>query len=230
MQTEFQIISGTTTRKLSVDISTLVVAGWAGRDREAIEHHIEELAAIGVPRPSNVPLYYRIANNQLTQSDTVQMVGPDSSGEIETFVFSADGELYVSIASDHTDRKLESHSVALSKQLCAKPAGRSAWLYADVEGHWDELMIRAWIEENGERVLYQEGPLSTLRTPRDLINGYLAGSAHSRLPDGTGMTCGTVGAIGGIRPSTVFEMELHDPRRNLSLTHLYTVEVLPEVA
>ncbi|MDW5444399.1 DUF2848 domain-containing protein [Polaromonas sp. SM01] len=230
MQTEFHIISGTTTRNLTVDISTLVVAGWAGRDREAIEHHIEELAAIGVPRPSNVPLYYRIASNQLTQADTVQVVGPDSSGEIETFVFSADGELYVSIASDHTDRKLESHSVALSKQVCAKPAGRSAWLYADVEAHWDELLIRAWIEENGDRVLYQEGPLSTLRTPRDLINGYLAGSAHSRLPDGTGMTCGTVGAIGGIRPSTVFEMELHDPKRNLSLTHRYTVEVLPEVA
>ncbi|MCM2342298.1 DUF2848 domain-containing protein [Rhodoferax sp.] len=230
MQSEFQIISDTTTRNLSVDISTLVVAGWAGRDRKAIEHHIEELAAIGVPRPSSVPLYYRIASNQLTQAETVQVVGPDSSGEIETFVFSADGELYVSIASDHTDRKLESHSVALSKQVCAKPAGRSAWLYADVEAHWDELLIRAWIEENGERVLYQDGPLSTLRTPRDLINGYLDGSAHSRLPDGTGMTCGTVGAIGGIRPSTVFEMELHDPKRNRSLTHRYTVEVLPEVA
>lgn len=230
MQTEFQIISGTTTSHLSIDISTLVVAGWAGRDREAIEHHIEELAAIGVPRPSNVPLYYRIASNQLTQDEFVQVVGPDSSGEIEIFVFSADGELYVSIASDHTDRKLESHSVALSKQVCVKPAGRSAWLYADVEDHWDELLIRAWIEENGKRVLYQEGPLSTLRTPRDLIQGYLAGSGHSRLPDGTGMTCGTVGAIGGIRASTVFEMELHDPKRNLSLTHRYTVEVLPEVA
>lgn len=230
MQTEFQIFSGATTRSLSVDISTLVVAGWAGRDRAAIEHHIEELAAIGVPRPTAVPLYYRIAHNQLTQADSVQVVGAESSGEIETFVFAAGGELYVSIASDHTDRKLESHSVALSKQVCAKPAGRSAWLYSDVEAHWDELMIRAWIEENGERVLYQEGPLSTLRTPRDLINGYLAGSGQSQLPDGTGMTCGTVAAIGGIRPSTVFEMELFDPQRNLSLKHRYTVEVLPEVA
>jgi hypothetical protein len=230
MQTEFQIISGITTHNLTVDMSTLVVAGWAGRDRVAIEHHIEELAAIGVPRPSNVPLYYRIASNQLTQAAAVQVVGPDSSGEIETFVFSADGDLYVSIASDHTDRKLESHSVALSKQVCAKPVGRSAWLYADVEAHWDELLVRSWIEENGERVLYQEGPLSSLRTPRDLIEGYLVGSGHSRLPDGTGMTCGTVGAIGGIRPSTVFEMELHDPKRQLSLRHRYAVEVLPEVA
>lgn len=230
MQTEFLIEGAEAPYPLSIVIDQLIVAGWAGRDRAAIEHHIEELAAIGVPRPSSVPLYYRIASNQLTQADTVQVVGPDSSGEVETFVFAADGELYVSIASDHTDRRLESHSVALSKQVCAKPAGRSAWRYADVEGHWDTLVVRSWIEEGGERCLYQEGPLSTLRTPRDLIAGYLAGTSQTTLPDGTGMTCGTVGAIGGIRPSQVFEMELYDPRRRLSLRHRYHVQVLPEVA
>jgi hypothetical protein len=31
---------------------TLIVAGWAGRDHAAIEHHIEELAALGISRPS----------------------------------------------------------------------------------------------------------------------------------------------------------------------------------
>ena len=92
----------------------------------AIEHHIEELAAIGVPRPTSVPLYYRIADNQLTQAETVQAVGGDSSGEVETFVFAVDGEMYVSIASDHTDRKLETYSVALSKQVCVKPVARAA--------------------------------------------------------------------------------------------------------
>jgi hypothetical protein len=44
------------------------------------------------------------------------------------------------------------------------------------------------------------------------------------------MTCGTVGAIGGIRPSAVFEMELYDPRLQRSLRHRYTVDVLPEIA
>lgn len=37
--------------RVAVQIDTLIVAGWAGRDAHAIEHHIEELAAIGVPRP-----------------------------------------------------------------------------------------------------------------------------------------------------------------------------------
>lgn len=38
---------------------TLIVAGWTGRDEKALHHHIEELAAIGVPRPSSVPVFYR---------------------------------------------------------------------------------------------------------------------------------------------------------------------------
>ncbi|NKE65527.1 DUF2848 domain-containing protein [Ramlibacter sp. RBP-2] len=227
MKLAFTVEAAGRTSQLQVDIDTFVIAGWAGRDRAAIDHHIEELAAIGVPRPSAVPLYYRVAENQLTQSPRIQAVGPHSSGEVETFVFTAGGELYVSLTSDHTDRKLESHSVALSKQLCAKPVGTTAWRFADVAGHWDELVIRSRIVEDGQQVVYQEGALSALRLPVELINGYTNGRP---LPERCAMSCGTVGAIGGIRPSTSFEMELFDPRSGRSLRHAYTVDVLPEVA
>ena len=136
--------------------------------------------------------------------------------------------MHVSIASDHTDRKLETHSVALSKQICIKPVARTAWRYADVAAHWDELVIRAYVEENGQRVVYQDGPLATLRTPLDLIAGYNGGEA--RLPPGAGMTCGTVAVQGGIRPAQTFEMELFDPRLGRTLCHRYDIDVLPEVA
>lgn len=228
MKIAFQVQADGATRTVEAEIRNLVVAGWAGRDRAAIEHHIEELAELGVPRPSSVPLYYRIAENQLSQAAHVQVVGPDSSGEAETFVFSAGGELYVSLASDHTDRKLEAHSVALSKQVCVKPVASDAWRHADVAEYWDELVLRSYIAENGAEVLYQEGTLASLRTPQDLIAGYMQGQAS--LPEGTGMTCGTVAAIGGIRASTTFIMELHDPRRQRTLRHRYDVEVLPEIA
>lgn len=228
MKLSFQLDADSTSQILTTDVHTFIVAGWAGRDRAAIEHHIEELALIGVPRPSAVPLYYRVADNQLSQAPRIQAVGPDSSGEVETLVFSVNGELHVSLTSDHTDRKLESHSVALSKQLCAKPVGTSAWRFADVAAHWDELVIRSYIQEDGRDVLYQEGALSALRTPMDLIAGYLGGPGA--LPEGVAMSCGTVGAIGGIRPSTSFTMELFDPRSGRSLKHRYDIEVLPEVA
>ena len=228
MQLSFEVETGAGSQVLDVAFSALVVAGWAGRDQHAIEHHIEELFAIGVPRPSSVPLYYRVAENQLTQASQIQVVGDQSSGEVETFVFQANGELYVSLASDHTDRKLETHSVALSKQVCAKPVAARAWLFSDVAEYWDDLVIRSFIQENGERVLYQEGTLASLRSPLDLIAGF--GGGATVLPEGTGMICGTVGAIGGIRPASAFAMELFDPRRNRTLKHSYEIEVLPEIA
>ena len=36
-------------------ISHLIVAGWTGRDRAKVQHHIEELALLGVPAPSTTP-------------------------------------------------------------------------------------------------------------------------------------------------------------------------------
>ncbi len=224
----FQLQTRDGQRRLDADLDQFVIAGWAGRDAAAIEHHIEELAAIGVPRPSAVPLYYRVAAQQLTQSELVQVVGPHSSGEVEAFVFAWGGELYVSVASDHTDRKLETVSVALSKQVCVKPVARKAWLFRDVAGHWDELQVRAGIVENGAEVSYQEGTLASLRSASDLIAGYTGGAAT--LPDGTGMSCGTVAVIGAIRPAPVFSMSLHDPRSSRSIEHRYRLDLLPEVA
>ncbi|MDR3220498.1 MAG: DUF2848 domain-containing protein [Candidatus Accumulibacter sp.] len=227
MKLTFRIDPSQEPKYLSVDIDTFVVAGWAGRDIAAIEHHIEELAALGVPRPSAVPLYYRVAENQLTQAARVQVVGPDSSGEAEVFLFTAEGETYVSLSSDHTDRKQETQSVALSKQLCAKPVAMSAWPYADVAEYWDELVIRSFIEENGREVLYQEGPLALLRPPLELLERYLDGEA---MRPGVAMSCGTVAAIGGIRPSPSFAMELYDPRRDRLLRHHYAIDFLPEIS
>jgi len=213
---------------LAIDLATLVVAGWAGRDRAAIEHHIEELEAIGVPRPSTVPLFYRVSETLVTQDADVQMLGPDSSGEVEAFVFNAGGQMYVSIASDHTDRKAETVGVALSKQLCAKPVARKAWKLAEVLPHWDQLIIRSTIEENGKSVVYQEGALASLRRPEDLMAGFTGGAGT--LPERAGMLCGTVGAIGGIRPAEVFTMELIDPVLQRRISHTYRVVQLPVVA
>jgi Protein of unknown function (DUF2848) len=224
----FTLHSQHSTESIAYECSDLVIAGWAGRDIAAVEHHIKELEAIGVPRPSSVPLFYRVGAGLATQDSNVQMLGADSSGEIEPVIFTYRNELWLTIGSDHTDRKVEAYSVAVSKQMCAKPIARAAWRFADVVGHWDQLMIRSHIEEHGKRVLYQEGPLAAMRTPADLIARYVNGAAL--LPLGTVMTCGTVGAIGGVRPSTAFAMELNDPVLGRSLTHEYRTHVLPVVS
>ena len=224
---EFNRIADDRSDRIGVEINSLIIAGWAGRDAAAIEHHIEELAAIGVPRPSTTPLYYRVAAQTLSQSNELVVLGPDSSGEVEPVVVALADGLWIGIGYDHTDRKAEASGIALSKQLCGKPVGTQLWSYADVEGHWDQLILRSWAIIDGERVLYQESPVSTLRTPRDLIRKY---TGTDTLPAGTLMFCGTPGAIGGIRPATRFEMELRDPVLNRSLTHSYDIPVLPVVS
>jgi len=228
MDLSFELTVGEETKVLSVGVDELVVAGWAGRDAKIVEHHVAELAAIGVPRPSAVPLFYRVGENTLTQRERVQVVGSASSGEVECFIFADRRDLFVSVASDHTDRELEAYGVAQSKQVCPKPVARAAWRYSDVAAHWDDLVMRAWIEEDGERRLYQEGTLAGLLSIADLIEGYTG--TKGLLPNGTGMTCGTVGVLGGIRPTPHFEMELFDPHLNRRIGHRYMIDVLPIVA
>lgn len=228
MALTFNLPSGSIPQYFEIEVDCLVIAGWTGRDVHAIEHHIGELEAIGVPRPSAVPLFYRVGSNQLSQADAVQVVGDNTSGEAEPFIFFHDGEYFVSLASDHTDRTLETHSIALSKQVCPKPVAKSAWRVSELVDHWDQLVLRSWIEEGGESLLYQEGPLITLRGPADLLARY--GARHPAPSEGFAMTCGTLGAIGGIRPSPRFRMELFDPLLSRSITHAYRCVVLPVIA
>lgn len=223
----FERISQAGRDRIAVEIDTLIIAGWAGRDAAAIEHHIEELAALGIPRPSTTPVYYRVAAATLTQAECFVVLGPDSSGEVEPVVVSLADGLWVGIGSDHTDRKAEAVGIALSKQLCGKPVGRQLWRYEEVEGHWDRLVLRSFATIGGERVLYQESAVSSLRTPRDLIRKH---TGAETLPPGTAMYCGTPGAIGGIRPGTRFEMELEDPVLGRTLRHAYDIEALPVVS
>jgi hypothetical protein len=213
--------------KVAVDIKDLVIAGWTGRDVAALNNHIEELKAIGVQPPSRVPIYYRAAAQMLTQADSIQVLGDDSSGEVEPVLIGAADRLWVTVGADHTDRKVESYGIAISKQMCAKPVGRTAWRFEEVEPHWDKLVLRSFIREDGKRVLYQEGPLAKIRDPRELIFGW---QDNKRLPMGTVMFCGTMPAIGAIRSSPRFEMELDDPVLGRKISHAYYVQALPVIS
>src|SRR5437764_10904744 len=103
------------TDQVSMTPEALVVAGWTGRDEAAMRHHIEELAAIGVPRPSSVPVFYRVAAANLTQADGIEVLGPDTSGEAEPVLVGLPDGLWLTLGSDHPDRKAETLGIAVSK-------------------------------------------------------------------------------------------------------------------
>lgn len=217
---------------ISFEARTLVMAGWTGRDEAAVRHHILELEALGVQPPSKTPLFYRVDPALLAGPvDEIQVIGEESSGEAEAVILAMSDGLWVGLGSDHTDRAFEAQSVQLSKQLCRKPMAETLWRYDEVVGHWDELILRTHIVEGGQRVLYQEGTLAALRHPEELMIAYRGEEEQpddATLPTGTALFCGTMPAIGGIRPAARFEMELEDPVQGRKMSGVYETRTLPE--
>src|SRR3981189_1664173 len=117
----FTVDAQDTTTPLTLPIDQAVIAGWTGRDPVARDKHIAELEAIGIARPATTPLYYRGAARRLTTEDSIEVSGGDSSGEVEFVLIGWQGRIFVGAGSDHTDRKVETYSVTVSKQMCDKP-------------------------------------------------------------------------------------------------------------
>jgi len=209
---------------LTVPIDQAVIAGWTGRDPVARDKHIAELEAIGIARPASTPIYYRVSARRLTTTDVIEVCGGDSSGEVEFVLIGWQGRTFVGLGSDHTDRKVETYSVTVSKQMCDKVMAPVLWELEDVIGHWDRLILRSHAVISGQRVLYQEGTLDAMLPVEELIQ---RGFGGNKFPDGCAMFGGTFAAKGGIRPASRFEYELQDPVRKRSITHAYDVIELP---
>ena len=207
-----------------VEIEQVVIAGWTGRDAVALQAHIDELAEMGIPGPKEVPMFYRTSAAHVTTANAIQVIGPDSSGEVETFILKTGGDLWLGVGSEHTDRKAETAGITLAKQLCEKPLANQLWPLEEVADHLDQLILRAWIQEDGKRVLYQEGTLAEMRTCQELMDLYSEGAG---LDDNTLMFGGTLAAIGVVRPSSRFEFELEDPVLGRRIQHGYDIEELP---
>ena len=200
----------------------LIVAGWTGRDRAAVDHHIAELAELGIAPPSAVPLFYRCSTGLLTQGD-IEVLGPDTSGEVEPLLIRQGGGWWLGLASDQTDRRLEAVSVAASKQVCPKPVAPHLWRLEALDPSLDRLELRCHARIGGQWTLYQEGTLGRIRPLADLAAG-------AGMQDGDVMLCGTLPAIGGVRPASAYRMALHDPALDRTLTLDYAVTCLPVIA
>ncbi len=205
-------------------IGQAVIAGWTGRDPVARDHHIAELEALGIPRPASTPIFYRVSASRLTQAPRIACSGEESSGEVEFVLLRAGGRTWVGVGSDHTDRKVETYNITVSKQMCDKPVAAELWPYDEVAAHWDRMMLRSYATIGGERVLYQEGALTGMLPPDELI---AKGFGEGGLPEGTALFGGTFAAKGGIRPATRFDFEIEDPVLGRTIRAGYAVETLP---
>src|SRR5207302_755199 len=179
--------------------------------REVLRRGVLHRAQPRLPRDAvgRVPRHRRRPDGELRRSGVARQ-------KESRMTYSSMTELVI---AGWTGREAETIGVTLSKQLCAKPISQSAWRYDEVKPHWERLILRSWTDGK----LYQEGPVTAMRSPEDLME------RHGGLEVGHAMFCGTLAAIGGIRGGERFRMELEDPVLKRKLSHEYRVKVLPIV-
>jgi len=187
------------------DLTRLVVAGYTGSDEASVRHHIEELAAIGVPAPATVPAYYPLNVGLLTMADQITVKGGYTSGEVEPVLVKRAGAFWLTLGSDHTDRDLEREDIRISKAMCPKPIAAAAIFLGEdpTVVDWPEIRIRSWVD--GEP--YQDGTLAALRPLAETAAGYPEADHPELVVFG-----GTVPLLTGtFRAGTTWRMSLEAP-------------------
>ena len=201
------------------DATDVVLAGYTGRDQAAVQRHIDELAEHGVPVPVRVPAFYRITPELVVAADSIDVLGAETSGEVEFLLLRSAGELWVGLGSDHTDRALERDSVTHAKQLCPKVVAPGLWRYADVAEHWDRLVLRSFA--GPERRVYQEGPVTAMLDPEDILARVAERTGSD--PGGRLVFSGTLALAGELTYDRRFAAELIDESNGRRLSLDYTI-------
>ena len=222
---KFAVVSKEGTRQIEINYETLIAIGFAGRDQKAVKHHIDELAEIGVRPPSKTPIMYPCSTNCLVKDEKIQILGRETSGEVEFILVLNDGEIYVGIGSDHTDRGLEAVGISKSKQVCPKPIGPVLWPYEEIKDHWDQIKLQSWQIKDGKEFLYQDGSLAGIMKVDDLLKEFKNDCPNAK---NAILFSGTVPVLDGFVYGDHFRCELTDPVLNRKLTHKYDVEVIGE--
>ncbi len=203
----------------------LVMAGFTGRDRAAIQAHIDELAEKGIRSPSIFPAYYHKLSHNITQTGELEALDrTDHSGEAEYCVFIHQGRYYIAAASDHTDRKAEEHNVLKSKQIYPSVVGREAWAFDEVRDHWDQLLLQGWATVQGERRLYQSAPLSVMLPPDELVDWFKTIVVRPDDLEGLMLFSGTMAGLFSLTYSDAFDVCLDDPVLQRQLWCRYAIK------
>ena len=206
----------------------VIIAGYTGRNQEEVRAHVKELAAQGIPAPAETPTIFRTTLDRLTTASEIEVLGRNTAGEAEVVLLVRGDDIWVGVGSDHTDRELEKRDIPVSKQVCPKPVGAEIWNYAEVRQRWDSLILRSWVGASGREQLYQQGKMSALLKPEELL-AMLRGRL-GRLVDGAAIYTGTIPLIGGafaFKP--YFAAELCDESAGRSLSCAYRVRRVEEV-
>lgn len=216
-------VEGDTTQ---VEVERVINLGYSGRDQDAVQDHIEELASEGIDPPDQVPMTYQVAPYiALVDPGNITVIGDETSGEAEFGLLVTSNDIFVLAASDHTDRNLESENVQLSKQVTPNVISRTAWRMENVREQWSEISITAVNTREGKEELYQKATLGEILSPEKIIE--LCEQRHCGSLNGTLILSGTVPTeSGGVSPGERFEVVLEHPTDDRELRVGYDIRTV----
>lgn len=216
----FRLPDGTS---ITLEVRRALAAGASGRDREKVQKHIAHMSTLGVKPPPHVPMLYPLLPTLVTNAADIGVIGTDSTPEIEVVLFRAGGVDYLTVGSDHTDRRIETVSALQGKNSCPKIVATAAWPVSEVLDHWDSLTLRS----RCDNTLLQEGTLSHVMTYENLmtfVREQDGNQAEGRLVFSGTVPTKTTPPKGDV----TIRLELADPVMQRSLTHDYSVHVRHE--
>ena len=230
MDIQLTIAGKEQTTPLTFSFSKMINAGFVGRDQEEVQRHLQELSQKGIPCPSQTPVLYPVVCRALTTETSIEVYGRKTSGEVEYILYiTNEQEIYVGIGSDHTDRHLEEFNIPRSKQICPNLSSQQVWPLEDIEAHWDELTMKSMVTANGRDILYQEGKLELILSPRqlmDIVRANISGPLENMV-----IYSGTVGMLTeGFTFGERFTATLNDPVLDRRLEISYDIQVLDYLA
>lgn len=206
----------------SIVVTDLLNAGYAGREQDEVQAHIAELAELGVPGPTTTPAMYPVSPYLAQQASEVSVQHDHTSGEAEWALVITDTDVLLTAACDHTDRLLEVHGVAWSKNASPDVLGRQAWRLSDVRDHLDQITLKGWVGAgNDADTLIQDSSLAALLTPDYWLDVLTERGLNK---PGTVLISGTVAMINGVDQfARTWKVELRDPVTGHSIDVAYAV-------
>lgn len=211
---------------IDVEVRHLLNAGYTGRDQQSVQAHIDELTELGVPAPSTTPTLYPVSPYLAQQADSVAVQHRRTSGEAEWAIVITgpdESDVLLTVACDHTDRDLEVHGVAWSKNASPDVLGRKAWRLTDVADRLDDIRLVGRV--GADRTVIQDTTLAAMLPPKYWLDVL---REMDLFEAGTILISGTVPMVEGVEQfADRWEAALIDPGTGDQITCSYLVEPMP---